>query len=151
MFPIPIARSSWLKSISYFNFCPKIKAIEIVTEYETNAIAKESTKSSFHRPKLGITGWGSPTGMWPTGAIAQDSSIFSSLESKVPPTTAINSIGIGILDVFATRGFKYSLLNTRMEIDIRDKSMATWFAECMPWKISTYVWKKKTFKIWVRN
>lgn len=60
---LTIANSSWLKSISYLSFCPKINAIETVTEYETKAIAMQSTNSSFQMMKLGSVGSGNPTGM----------------------------------------------------------------------------------------
>lgn len=139
-----IASSSWLKSISYFNFWPKISAMETVTEYETKAIAKQSTRISFQRSNFGTTACGKPTGMWPTGIICHVSSIFRNFESSTPPITIINSIGIGTLVRFATTGFKSSLLNINSVIVIIDSRMATWLATEIELKISMYVWNRKT-------
>lgn len=63
--------------------------------------------------------------MCPTGMIAHVSSILRYFESKVPPTTAINSIGIGTGDLLATRDFRNSLLKIRMVIVMIESRIAT--------------------------
>lgn len=113
--------------------------METVTEYETKAIAKQSTRISFQRSNFGTTACGKPTGMWPTGIICHVSSIFRNFESSTPPITIINSIGIGTLVCFATTGFKSSLLNISSVIVIIDSRMATWLATEIELKISMYV------------
>jgi hypothetical protein len=100
------------------------------------AIAKPSNNKDETREKSGTSGAGSPVGMCPTNLIVHFEFKSAYVDIKVPPTTTMSSIGIGIVVLLATLDFSHSLLNTRIDIVMAEIIVAATFTSAIFEKIS---------------